>query len=161
MNPFLMVAVNMASCPGVKNTGLEHRPDGAVCLTVTGGNPKTVAAMILQCLPPGTVTAGDTVVEIEGTVVRLNHVNPTPELPEDFVAPLPLVTPEGRTEPMGATLAPTEKAVEPKKNTSSVLTIEVGKEKRIVFKKTITTTQVVVAGVLVLIVFLAIQLLLG
>jgi len=100
----LTLAVNMGSCPGVKNTGLEQRPDGTVVVTVTGGNPRTVAAMILQCLPPGTPTDGDTVVEVAGTVVRLNHVDPTPEQPEDFVAPLPLVTPEGRHEPMGPDL---------------------------------------------------------
>jgi len=89
----MTLAVNMGMCP-----------DGTVVVTVHGGNPKTVAAMILQCLPPGTPTDGDTLVEIEGTVVRLNHVDPTPEQPEDFVAPLPLVTPEGRHEPMGSTL---------------------------------------------------------
>ena len=101
MNAHLTLAVNMASCPGVRDSGLEHRPDGTVVVTVTGGNPRTVAAMILQCLPPGTATDGDAVEEIQGTVIRFNHVDPTPELPEDFVAPLPLVTPEGRHEPMG------------------------------------------------------------
>lgn len=104
MNPHLTLAVNMSMVPGVKDTGLEHNEDGAVVVTVTGGNPKTVAAMILQCLPPGTPTDGDTLVEVEGTVVKLNHVDPTPEQPEDFVAPLPLVTPEGRHEPQGVTL---------------------------------------------------------
>lgn len=101
MSPFLTLAVNISSCPGVTRSGLEHRPDGAVCVEVHGGNPKVVAAMILQCLPPGTATFGDTVVDINGMVVRFNHVDPTPELPEDFVAPLPLVTPEGRHEPVG------------------------------------------------------------
>jgi hypothetical protein len=101
MTPFLTLSVNLGNCPGVTRTGLEHRPDGAVVVTVHGGNPKVVAAMILQCLPPGTTTEGDTVVDVNGVVVRLNHVDPTPEQPEDFVAPLPLVTPEGRHEPMG------------------------------------------------------------
>jgi len=107
MSAHLTLAVNMANCPGVKGTGLEQRPDGTVCVTVTGGNPKTVAAMILQCLPPGTPTDGDTVVEIQGMVIRFAHVDPTPEQPEDFVAPLPLVTPEGRHEPMGVNMTPT------------------------------------------------------
>jgi len=97
----MTLAVNMGMVPGVTSTALENRPDGTVVTTVHGGNPKVVAAMILQCLPPGTPTDGDTLVEIEGTVVRLNHVDPTPEQPEDFVAPLPLVTPEGRHEPKG------------------------------------------------------------
>ena len=113
MNPHLTLAVNMGMGPGVTNTGLEHRPDGAVVMTVHGGNPKVVAAMIRQCLPPGTPTDGDTLVEIEGDVIRLNHVDPTPEQPEDFVAPLPLVTPEGRHEPMGKPF-PEAAATEPK-----------------------------------------------
>jgi hypothetical protein len=101
MSAFLTLTVNLGSCPGVTSTALEHRPDGTVCVTVHGGNPKVVGAMILQCLPPGTATDGDTLVKIGENVVRLTHVDPTPEQPEDFVAPLPLVTPEGRHEPMG------------------------------------------------------------
>lgn len=104
MNPFLTVAVNLASCPGVKNSGLQHKPDGTVCVSVTGGNPKTVAAMILQCLPPGTETSGSTEVEVEGTIVRFEHKAPDPDLPEDYVAPLPLITPEGEHKPMGVQL---------------------------------------------------------
>jgi hypothetical protein len=101
VNPHLTLAVNMGMVPGVTSTGLEHRPDGTVIVTVHGGNPMTVARMILSCLPPGTETGGETLVEVDGVVVRLNHVDPTLEQPEDFVAPLPLVTPEGRHEPMG------------------------------------------------------------
>jgi hypothetical protein len=91
----------MGMVPGVTSTGLEHRPDGTVIVTVHGGNPKPVGAMILRCLPPGTPTDGDTLVQVGDDVVRLNHVDPTPEQPEDFVSPLPLETPEGRHEPMG------------------------------------------------------------
>lgn len=101
MDFHLTLAVNMAIVPGVTQTVLVRRPNGSIEVTVHGGHPKVVAAMILRCLPPDTLTEGDTVVEIEGTVVKLNHVDPTPEQPEDFVAPLPLVTPEGRHEPMG------------------------------------------------------------
>ena len=52
MNPHLTLAVNMGMVPGVTSTGLEHRPDGTVIVTVHGGNPVTVARMILSCLPP-------------------------------------------------------------------------------------------------------------
>lgn len=112
MNPGLTLAVNMGMVPGVTSTGLQRRPDGTVIVTVHGGNPLAVARMILSCLPPGTPTDGDTLVEVDGSVVRLNHVDPTPEQPEDNVVPLPLETPEGRHEPMGKPF-PTEAAEGP------------------------------------------------
>lgn len=107
MNAHLSLAVNMGMVPGVTSTSLEHRPDGAVIVTVHGGHPQPVAAMILQCLPPGARTEGDTLVNVGDTVVRLNHVDPTPEQAEDIVVPLPLETPEGRHEPMGTSFPST------------------------------------------------------
>ena len=97
----LSLAVNLNMCPGVTSSGLEQLPDGTVVVTVHGGNPVTVANMILACLPPGTPTGGETLVSVGDLVVRLNHVDPTLEHPEDYVAPLPLKTPEGLHEPMG------------------------------------------------------------
>ncbi len=104
MNPFLTLAVNMASCPGVHDSGLEHAADGTVKVTVVGGNPRTVAGMILRCLPPGTPTDGPDEVLVEGQLIRFRHVDPDPTLPDDYIAPLPLVDPDGRHEPAGPVL---------------------------------------------------------
>lgn len=103
MSPFLTLSVNMNMVPGVTDCYLTHTNEG-VRIEVTGGHPKVVAAMILQCLPPGTLTVGDTEVEAGGIKVRFMHVDPTPEDPDVFVAPLPLVGPEGTHKPMGKPL---------------------------------------------------------
>jgi len=99
MGPHLHLATNLCNCPGVKNSSLEQKPNGTVVVTVHGGNPETVAGMIKACLPPGTDTDGDTLVKVDGVVVGFNHVDPNPELPAAYVAPMPLVDFDGQQYP--------------------------------------------------------------
>ena len=99
--PHPSMSLNLMLCQGVTESSLVCDGGGTVTVTVHGGNPVTVAGMILSCLPPGTKTGGDTLVDVNGVMVRLHHVNPTLEHPEDFVAPLPLRIPEGHHEPTG------------------------------------------------------------
>ena len=94
----------MCLVPGVKDCYLTHTDEG-VRIEVSGGNSKVVAAMIVQCVPPGTPTVGDTEVEGGGIIVRFVPVDPTPDEPADYVAPLPLADPEGTHRPMGPQLA--------------------------------------------------------
>lgn len=103
MDPYLTVAVNLNLVPGVSHSGLVHEEEG-VRITVHGGHPRAVAAMILQCLPPGTPTVGGAAVQVGEHMVRFDHEEPDVGQPEAPVTPLPLVNPEGVHLPMGVSL---------------------------------------------------------